>query len=69
MNWWAWAWTDAGWERVAGPCPSLPACSDQLSKIARQRGIPAKLCCMTGGGAPRFTPRTEKGTVAHEHAL
>jgi hypothetical protein len=54
---WLWLAAPARWERVSA-ADTLAECSNQLGKIARERGIPDWHSCLTRGAAPTYQPIT-----------
>ncbi len=64
LSWHGWLWTGQAWERVCY-APTLGECSSRLGEVAKRRGVPDKLSCMTGGGPPAFTPVGEKEATRH----
>ncbi|MHB1422133.1 MAG: hypothetical protein ACYC3I_02830 [Gemmataceae bacterium] len=66
-NWYGWLRRNrrCKWQRVCGPCDSMPECSRQLGAEAKRLGIKDRNTCMTTGAIPRDVAATnESGSQA-----
>jgi hypothetical protein len=57
-EWYGWLWI-ASAQRWRKACEgeSLSQCHRRLTREAKRWGVPDRLCCMTVGAPPSYTPR------------